>query len=185
MQRDMDHFRLTQEKSNRLLKLQEALLSIPPTSVESERSFSSAGLLCTKISAWGWYIKVSPITANLHQTECCIKQEHTVTMRMTLQTMNLDFCNNDGDGEEDGWDVARPEDGLIDDCPFLLRFFTSNYCFCGRVKKAGCNLTKGLLCFNSGRQKHGPAQDPLFIRTFETMSYNMCRYVSIPARRHQ
>ena len=49
MQRDMDQFRLTQVKSNRLLKLQEALLSIPPTSVEPERSFSSAGLLCTKI----------------------------------------------------------------------------------------------------------------------------------------
>ena len=40
-------------------------------------------------------------------------------MRMTLQTMNLDFCNNDGDGEEDGWDVARAKGGLIDDWPFF------------------------------------------------------------------
>ena len=47
-----------------------------------------------------------------------------VTMRMTLQTMNLDYSNNalqcnDGDGEEDGWDVARAKGGLIDDWPFF------------------------------------------------------------------
>ena len=35
--------------AERSIRLDWALVSIPPTSVEPERSFSSAGLLCTKI----------------------------------------------------------------------------------------------------------------------------------------
>ena len=49
MRRDFDQFTKGGEKSSRLQKLEEALLSIPPTSVEAERAFSSAALFCTKI----------------------------------------------------------------------------------------------------------------------------------------
>ena len=88
-------------------------------------------------------------------------------MTMTLQTMNLDYSNNDDDeDEEDDCDIVRRKGGLIDDWPFFA-FFTSNYCFCGRVKKAGCNLTKSLLHFNSGLHAFWTStKDPLFPRTF-------------------
>ena len=46
---EMDLFRKTGTKSKHLTLLLEALDSIPPTSVESERAFSAAGLFITKI----------------------------------------------------------------------------------------------------------------------------------------
>ena len=49
MRTDFDHLRASGEKSSRLVMLEDALLSIPPTSVEAERAFSAAALFATKI----------------------------------------------------------------------------------------------------------------------------------------
>ena len=46
---EIDLVRKTGTKSTRLTLLLKALYSIPPTSVESERAFSAAGLFVTKI----------------------------------------------------------------------------------------------------------------------------------------
>ena len=46
---EMDFFRKTGTKSKHIRLLLEALDSIPPISVESERAFSAAGLFITKI----------------------------------------------------------------------------------------------------------------------------------------
>ena len=46
---DLDLFRKTGTLSKNLNLVLEALNSIPPTSVESERAFSAAGLFITKI----------------------------------------------------------------------------------------------------------------------------------------
>ena len=48
MRRDFDSFNSTGEKTRRLLLLEDALLSIPPTSVEPERSFSAGASICQK-----------------------------------------------------------------------------------------------------------------------------------------
>ena len=50
MRRDFDAYRNTGDKGSKLLKIEEALLKIPPTSVEAERAFSSAASLCTEIN---------------------------------------------------------------------------------------------------------------------------------------
>ena len=49
MRKDFDAYNATGEKTRRLRQLEEALLSISPTSVEAERAFSSAGNFVTKI----------------------------------------------------------------------------------------------------------------------------------------
>ena len=49
MRTDFDHYRASGENSSRLVMLEDALLSIPPTSVEAERAFSAAALFATKI----------------------------------------------------------------------------------------------------------------------------------------
>ena len=47
--KEIEYFRATGEKGQTLKRVYEALCSIPPTSVESERAFSAAGLFSTKI----------------------------------------------------------------------------------------------------------------------------------------
>ena len=49
MKDEIDLFRKAETKSKHLNLLLNALDSIPPTSVESERAFSAAGLFITKI----------------------------------------------------------------------------------------------------------------------------------------
>jgi len=49
VRKEIEYFRATGEKGQTLKRVYEALCSIPPTSVESERAFSAAGLFSTKI----------------------------------------------------------------------------------------------------------------------------------------
>ncbi|GFW45344.1 hypothetical protein TNCV_4734511 [Trichonephila clavipes] len=49
MKQEMQLFDLTENPSPTIIKLCEALKTIPPTSVEAERAFSAAGLFLTKL----------------------------------------------------------------------------------------------------------------------------------------
>ena len=49
IQKELDVFDSTGERTPRLKKVMDALETIPPTSVESERAFSAAGLFITKL----------------------------------------------------------------------------------------------------------------------------------------
>ena len=56
MRTDFDHYRASGENSSRLVMLEDALLSIPPTSVEAERAFSAAALFATKMIGQAYLI---------------------------------------------------------------------------------------------------------------------------------
>ena len=49
IKQEMDLFEATRKRPTKLELLFNALLSIPPTSVEAERAFSAAGLFVTKL----------------------------------------------------------------------------------------------------------------------------------------
>ena len=49
VQKELDLFDATGERTPRMLKIMRAIETIPPTSVEAERSFSAAGLFITKL----------------------------------------------------------------------------------------------------------------------------------------
>ena len=49
VQKELDLFDATGERTPRMLKIMRAIETIPPTSVEAERAFSAAGLFITKL----------------------------------------------------------------------------------------------------------------------------------------
>ena len=49
VQKELDLFDATGERTPRMLKIMRAIETIPPTSVEAERAFSTAGLFITKL----------------------------------------------------------------------------------------------------------------------------------------
>ena len=49
VQKELDLFDATGERTLRMLKIMRAIETIPPTSVEAERAFSAAGLFITKL----------------------------------------------------------------------------------------------------------------------------------------